>query len=123
MTSSGRVPSEHIAASAACAVRATVPRQPACTQASTWAAGSYRTMGTQSATRIASTVPGVAAVNLGSEDEVGRAGAEGGRGPAPVLAHVRRVVADREAEVERGVAARRYPAVAGGDHGLDRQRV
>jgi len=72
-------------------------------------------MGTQSATRIASTVPGVAvtrasagptrvaggqraaapvghghhlgaaAVNLGGEDEVCRAGAEGGRGPAPVL--------------------------------------
>ena len=60
MTSSGRVPSERIAASADCAVRATVPRQPACTQASTWAAGSYKTMGTQSATRIASTMPGVA---------------------------------------------------------------
>ncbi len=60
ITSRGRVPSEHIAASAACAVRATVPRQPACTHASTWAAGSYRTMGTQSATRMASTVPGVA---------------------------------------------------------------
>ena len=66
---------------------------------------------------------GAAAVNLGGEDEGGRGGAESSRDPAPVLRHGRRLVANGEAEVERGVAARRNPAVAGGDHGLDRQRA
>ena len=49
-----------MAASAAADTPATVPRQPACTQASTPATGSCSTIGTQSAVRIASTTPGVA---------------------------------------------------------------
>ena len=94
-----------------------MPRQPACTQASTPATGSCSTIGTQSAVRIASTTPGVAgdqrvgvgdgvvqaeraappvgradhadpgAVHLAGEYEVLQARAEAGRQPAPVLEH------------------------------------
>ena len=38
--SAGCAPSDSMAATADAAARATVPRQPACAQASTWAAGS-----------------------------------------------------------------------------------
>ena len=57
-TSPGRAPRVSMAASAAPVTRATVPRHPAWTQASTRARGSYRTTGTQSATSTASTGPG-----------------------------------------------------------------
>src|SRR5580693_10024 len=56
--SDGREPRDCIAATAAAGTRATVPRQPACTQASTPATGSCSTIGTQSAVKMASTTSG-----------------------------------------------------------------
>src|SRR6185437_5974569 len=58
VTSAGQVPRRRMAARAAAVTPATVPRQPACTQASTPATGSCSTTGTQSAVKIASTTPG-----------------------------------------------------------------
>ena len=145
MTSEGREPREVMAATAAAHTRATVPRQPACTQASTPATGSCRTIGTQSAVKMASTTPG-AVVTRASVSAIASSrlnaplprsasptirtpapwtwraktksrgpGAEGGREPAPVLQDPSRVVADAQAQVQRGVRPGRDPAAAGRD--------
>src|SRR5579859_5939751 len=58
MMSDGREPRDCIAVTAAAGIRATMPRQPACTQASTPATGSCSTIGTQSAVKMASTTSG-----------------------------------------------------------------
>ena len=138
-----------MAARAASGTRATVPRQPAWTVASTRATGSKRTSGTQSATRVTRTtaasavtrastparasaaavapVPGLGPgddgrrgpVHLGPDHEVVQGGPERRRRPAAVLQHRRGVVADVEAEVERVVGGGRDPARPGGDHDVD----
>src|SRR6202021_2215777 len=61
-------------APAAGGIRATMPRQPACTQASTPATGSCRTIGTQSAVKMASTTSGEG-VTRGSVSGAGPPGA------------------------------------------------
>ena len=133
-----------MAATATAGTRATVPRQPAWTQARTPATGSCRTIGTQSAVRMASTTPGVVVtsasasaiassrvnappprsvsptvrrrpVDLAGEREVCGAGPEGGREPTPVLQDPGWIVADAQAQVQRRVRPGRDPAAAGRD--------
>ena len=59
-----------------------------------------------------------AAVDLPGEHEVSEVGADRGRDPLPVLEHGAGVVADAEAEVQRGIGSRRHAAVPGGHHDL-----
>src|SRR5215472_16020642 len=148
-TLASRAPRVSMAASAAPVARATVPRHPACTQASTRARGSYSRTGTQSATSTASTGPGSSVtrasasptvlrgaapvgaghhadrgpVYLPGGDEVTQARADRGGRPTAVLHHVARLVAHREAQVQRGVHACRDAPVPGGDDPFGAQPV
>ena len=121
-----------------------VPRQPAWTAARTPATGSTRASGTQSATMITSVTPGAVVTSTSvsgtassslatprprsrgpttvtavpctwrANTGVMEVHAEGSRRPGPVGCHVRRSVADVQAEVERVVRRRGHAAAPGG---------
>ncbi len=62
-------------------------------------------------------------MHLARENEIVQARAEAGRQPAPVLEHVRRVVADAQAQVQRRVRPGRHPPGPGGDRRIGAGRV
>ena len=66
---------------------------------------------------------GHVAVYLGREHEIGRVRVQRGGGPAAVLQHVGRVVADLQAEVQRAVATGGNATRAGGGEGVEAEGV